>query len=123
MPVFPLHTPFQLQAIGPRVFPLIPAQACAIEAFGICHIIQSKHPPLGPMIDQANVPAELVFIVMKVELVSPLNKQPELKPCGFVEGLEILPEVKSITLVAGLFGAMGNAGVVQPGTASEQSFG
>jgi len=62
-------------------------------------------------------------MVMKVELVSPLNKQPELNPCGLVDGLEMLPEVKSITLVAGLFGAIGKAGVVQPGTASEQSFG
>ena len=62
-------------------------------------------------------------MVINVELVSPLNKQPELNPAGLIDGLEILPAVKSITLVAGLFGAIGKDGVVQPGTASEQSFG
>jgi hypothetical protein len=86
-------------------------------------MIQSKQPPLGPIIDHARVPFEITFIVIKVELVSPLSKHPELNPAGFVEGLETLPEVKSITLVAGLFGAIGNEGVVHPGTASEQSFG
>lgn len=105
------------------MFPLIPAHACAIEAFGICHMIQSKQPPLGPIIDQASVPVEITFIEMKVELVSPLNKQPELKPAGFVDGLDILPEVKSTTFVAEFKGAIGNDGVVHPGTASEQSLG
>jgi hypothetical protein len=105
------------------VFPLIPAHACAIDAFGICHMIQSKQPPLGPMIDQASVPEEITLIEMNVELVSPLNKQPELNPAGLVEGFEILPDVKSTTLVAVLLGAIGNDGVVHPGTASEQSFG
>jgi hypothetical protein len=86
-------------------------------------MIQSKHPPLGPIIDHASVPLEITFMVINVELVSPLNKQPELNPAGLIEGLETLPAVKSITLVAGLLGAIGNEGVVQPGTASEQSFG
>jgi hypothetical protein len=86
-------------------------------------MIQSKQPPLGPIIDHAKVPFEITFIVIKVELVSPLSKQPALNPAGLVEGLETLPEVKSITLVAGLLGAIGNEGVVQPGTASEQSLG
>jgi hypothetical protein len=86
-------------------------------------MIQSKQPPLGPIIDHASVPEEMTLIEINVELVSPLNKQPELKPAGFVDGLEILPEVKSTTFVAVLFGAMGNNGVVHPGTASEQSFG
>jgi hypothetical protein len=86
-------------------------------------MIQSKQPPLGPIIDQANVPLEITFIVIKVELVSPLNKQPELKPAGFDEGLDILPDVKSIVFVAGLLGAIGKDGVVHPGTASLQSFG
>jgi hypothetical protein len=86
-------------------------------------MIQSKQPPLGPMIDQASVPVEMTLIEMNVELVSPLNKHPELNPAGFEEGLEILPELKSTTLVPGLFGAIGKDGVVQPGTASEQSFG
>ena len=75
------------------------------------------------MIDQANVPVEITLMDMNVELVSPLNKHPELKPAGFVDGFEMLPEVKSTTLVAVLFGAIGKEGVVHPGTASEQSFG
>ena len=86
-------------------------------------MIQSKQPPLGPMIDHANVPVEMTLIEINVELVSPLNKQPELNPAGFVDGFEMLPEVKSTTLVAELFGAIGKEGVVHPGTASEQSFG
>lgn len=86
-------------------------------------MIQSKQPPLGPIIDQASVPEEMTLIEINVELVSPLNKQPELNPAGFVDGLEILPEVKSTTFVAALFGAIGNCGVVHPGTASEQSLG
>jgi hypothetical protein len=86
-------------------------------------MIQSKQPPLGPIIDHAKVPFEMTLIVMNVELVSPLSKHPELNPAGLVEGFEILPAVKSITLVAGLFGAIGNEGVVHPGTASIQSFG
>jgi hypothetical protein len=86
-------------------------------------MIQSKQPPLGPIIDHASVPVEMTFMDMKVELVSPLNKQPELNPAGLVEGLEILPEVKSTTLVEEFNGAIGNEGVVHPGTASEQSFG
>lgn len=62
---------------------------------------------------------------MKVELVSPLKRHPEFPGTGFgfIEGLEILPEVKSTMFVAGLFGAIGNEGVVHPGTASTQSFG
>jgi hypothetical protein len=94
-----------------------------MDAFGICHMIQSKQPPLGPIIDHASVPVEITLMDINVELVSPLNKQPELNPAGFEDGFEILPEVKSIVLVAGLFGAIGNDGVVQPGTASLQSFG
>ena len=86
-------------------------------------MIQSKHPPLGPMIDQAKVPVEMTLIEIKVELVSPLNRHPELKPAGFEDGFEILPDVKSTTLVDELFGAIGKDGVVHPGTASEQSFG
>jgi hypothetical protein len=75
------------------------------------------------MMDHANVPVEMTLIEINVELVSPLNRQPALNPAGFVEGLEILPDVKSTTLVAVLFGAIGKDGVVHPGTASEQSFG
>lgn len=75
------------------------------------------------MIDQASVPVEMTLIDINVELVSPLSKQPELNPPGFEEGFEMLPEVKSTTLVAEFKGAIGNEGVVQPGTASEQSFG
>ncbi len=86
-------------------------------------MIQSKQPPLGPMIDHASVPVEMTLIEINVELVSPLNKQPALNPAGFEEGLEILPELKSTTLLPGLFGAIGKDGVVHPGTASEQSFG
>jgi hypothetical protein len=62
---------------------------------------------------------------IKVELVSPLNKQPEFPGTGFGfnAGFEILPEEKSTILVEGLLGAIAKAGVVQPGTASAQSFG
>jgi hypothetical protein len=63
-------------------------------------MIQSKQPPLGPMIDHASVPVEMTLIEINVELVSPLNKQPELNPAGFVDGFDILPEVKSTTFVA-----------------------
>jgi hypothetical protein len=88
-------------------------------------MIQSKHPPLGPMIDQARVPLVTTEIVMNVELVSPLNKHPEFPGTGlgFIEGLEILPDVKSIMFVEGLLGAIGKDGVVQPGIASTQSLG
>jgi hypothetical protein len=75
------------------------------------------------MMDHANVPVEMTLIEINVELVSPLNKHPELNPAGLVEGFEMLPELKSTTLLPGLFGAIGNEGVVHPGTASEQSFG
>lgn len=77
------------------------------------------------MIDHASVPLVTTEIVMKVELVSPLNKQPEFPGTvlGFIEGFEILPEVKSTIFVAGLLGAIANKGVVHPGTASTQSFG
>ncbi len=75
------------------------------------------------MIDHASVPVEMTLIEMNVELVSPLNKHPELNPAGFEDGLEKLPEVKSTTLVDALVGAIGKDGVVHPGTASEQSFG
>ncbi|MEN9400960.1 MAG: hypothetical protein RL632_2063 [Bacteroidota bacterium] len=75
------------------------------------------------MMDHAKVPVEMTLIEIKVELVSPLNRHPELNPAGFVEGFEILPDVKSTTFVAEFSGAIGNEGVVHPGTASEQSFG
>jgi hypothetical protein len=111
-----------LQATGGKVFPVIPAHVTLELTYG--HIIQSKQPPFGPIIDHANVPLFITEIVIKVELVSPLKRHPELpKRPGFVEGLEILPEVKSTMLVAVLLGAIPNEGVVQPGTASTQSFG
>jgi hypothetical protein len=88
-------------------------------------MIQSKQPPLGPMIDHANVPFDTTEIVINVELVSPLSKHPALpgEEFGFVFGLDIEPDEKSMTLVAGLFGAIAKDGVVQPGTASGQSLG
>jgi hypothetical protein len=105
------------------VFPVIPPQVTVGLTYG--HMIQSKQPPLGPIIDQASVPLVTTEIVIKVELVSPLKRQPEFPGTGlgFDEGLEILPDVKSTILVAGLFGAMANEGVVHPGTASIQSLG
>jgi len=77
------------------------------------------------MIDHSNVPVETTEIVINVELVSPLNRQPEFPGTGFgfVLGLEIEPDVKSTIFVEGLFGSIANEGVVQPGTASAQSFG
>jgi hypothetical protein len=115
--------PFQLHATGGRVFPVIPLHVTVGFWYG--HMIQSKHPPLGPMIDHSKVPVVTTEMVINVELVSPLNKHPEFPGTvlGFVLGLEIDPEVKSTILVAGLFGSIVKAGVVQPGTASEQSFG
>jgi hypothetical protein len=104
------------------VFPVIPAHVTPELTYG--HIIQSKHPPFGPIIDHANVPVVVTEIVIKVELVSPLKRHPELpEEPGLVEGFEILPDVKSTMLVAGLLGAIPKDGVVQPGTASTQSLG
>jgi hypothetical protein len=75
--------------------------------------------------DHSNVPSETTEMDIKVELVSPLNKHPELPGTGFgfIDGFEILPEEKSTILVEGLFGDIRKSGVVQPGTASAQSFG
>jgi len=77
------------------------------------------------MIDHDSVPLVTTDIVMKVELVSPLRRQPKLPgvELGFIDGFDILPDVKSTIFDAGLFGAMANEGVVQPGTASGQSLG
>jgi hypothetical protein len=77
------------------------------------------------MIDHSKVPVVTIEMVINVELVSPLNKQPELPGTvfGFILGFETDPDVKSTIFVKGLFGSIVNAGVVQPGTASAQSFG
>jgi hypothetical protein len=118
-----LHIPFQLQATGESVFPAIPLQVTVGFTYG--HIIQSKHPPLAPIMDHSNVPSETTEMEIKVELVSPLNKQPALPGTefGLIFGFEMLPDVKSTIFVEGLLGAIAKAGVVQPGTASAQSFG
>ncbi|MNY15835.1 hypothetical protein D3C86_1490680 [compost metagenome] len=108
------------------MFPFIPAHPFPF-VFG--HMIQSKHPVLAgfpdafkPIIDHCNVPFETILMVIKVELVSPDNKHPELTPCGLELGLEIVPVPKSTTFVAGFGGSIAKSGVEQPDTAPEQLF-
>ena len=64
-------------------------------------------------------------MVINVELVSPVNKQPAFPGLGlgFVDGSEILPAVKSIIFVKELFGAMVKEGEVQPAIATLQLLG
>jgi hypothetical protein len=87
-------------------------------------MIQSKQPvPVGLKIDHCKVPDDTTFIVIKVETVSPVNRQPAFPPFGFILGFDIDPAVKSTVLYGGFVPTIAKFGTVQPGTAKLQLTG
>ena len=84
-------------------------------------MIQSKQPePPGVPTENSKVPVVETFTIIHVLFNSPLNKHPELPEAGFVEGLDIVPDVNSVTSPEPL-GSIWKVEFVQIFTAPEQS--
>ena len=62
------------------------------------HMIQSKHPePPGVPTENSSVPVVDTFTIIQVLFNSPLNKHPKLPDAGLVDGLDMVPDVNSVT--------------------------